>query len=590
VGSATKTFTATLVLQLVDERKLRLDDTLEDHVPRIVPRGGEITVRQLLQHRSGLVDYTDEQPWFARASRSSSTRPIDILRHVGSKPLRFDPGSRFLYNNTDYIALGLIVEAITGRSYADELEQRIFRPLRLEHTELPKTRHLQDLRGEVLRTPYWQWPGDWLNPTMTWATGGIVSNAAELARFYSALLSGRLLSKASMAAMKETEADARSAGLGISAWTLPCGRIWQHTGWLVEWMTWASASENGDRVSVVSARGGSYPDPAERVLLCPRPRPAGHDPRNDSSVAFVSTPGPAFGPGLLEVADANGRGQGWLTFSAIPGIPDWSPDGRRIAFAGTGDGGSEIYVTDVDASGKHNLTHTPWPDSSPSWSPDGRSIAFESSRTGDPNIYVMNADGGSQRRLTHGPGTDHRPVWSPDGRKLAFTSQIRRGGQRDVHVMNSDGSDRRNLTSHPADDDAPAWSPNGGRIAFVRESDVYVMNADGSSQRRLTRGAARDDAPAWSPDGRKLVFERQVRHGGRFDVYVVNADGSGLQRLAEGGRQPRFAPGGHLIAFVRSRGGTGEIYVVQPDGRRERNVTHNPANDGWFSWSPARKP
>jgi D-alanyl-D-alanine carboxypeptidase len=586
VGSVTKTFTATLLLQLVDERKLRLDDTLEDHVPRVVPRGDEITVRQLLQHRSGLVDYTDEQPWFQQASRSSSTRPIDILRHVGSKPLRFEPGSRFLYNNTDYIALGLIVEAVTGRSYGDALEQRIFGPLRLEHTELPKTRQLPDLRGEVLRTPYWQWPGDWLNPTMTWATGGIVSNASELARFYSALLSGRLLSKASMAAMKETETDARSVGLGISAWTLPCGRIWQHTGWLVEWMTWASASENGDRVSVVSVRGGAVPPPVERVLLCPRPRPVVSVPRSRSSIAFVSTSGPAFLPGLLEVTSADGGEQGWLTLGAVAGTPDWSPDGRRIAFENNGDGGSEIYVTNAAGSSRSNLTRHPGGDGSPAWSPDGRRIAFVSSRTGSPNIYVMNADGSLQRNLTRTLGQDHHPIWSPDGRSLAFTSQIRPGAQRDIQTMSADGSGRRNLTRNPAHDDAPVWSPDGRMIAFVRDSDVCVMNADGSRQRWLTRGAARDGAPAWSPDGRRLVFERQARHGGRFDLYVVNTDGSGLHRLAEGGQQPRFAPGGRLIAFVRSRDGRGDIYVMHADGSRERNLTRSRANDGWFAWSP----
>ena len=140
VGSVTKTFTATIVLQLVDEGKLGLSSTLEDHLPGVVPRGKEITIRQLLQHHSGLVNYTDFTSWLKGPSRSGSVRPIEFVRFAGSKPLAFDPGTQWSYSNTNYIALGLVIEKVTGRSYADELEQRIFRPLGLDDTELPQTR------------------------------------------------------------------------------------------------------------------------------------------------------------------------------------------------------------------------------------------------------------------------------------------------------------------------------------------------------------------------------------------------------------------------------------------------------------------
>ena len=191
VASVTKTFTATIVLQLVDEGKLGLSNTLESHLPGVVPRGDEITIRHLLQHRSGLVNYT-AYAWEENASKSPSTRPIDVLRFAGSKPLAFKPGSRWSYSNTNYIALGLVIEQITGRSYADELERRIFRPLSLDDTELPRTRRLPDLDDGGL------------NPKTAWAAGGIVSNAGDLSRFYSALLSGRVLSSASLARMKGT--------------------------------------------------------------------------------------------------------------------------------------------------------------------------------------------------------------------------------------------------------------------------------------------------------------------------------------------------------------------------------------------------
>jgi D-alanyl-D-alanine carboxypeptidase len=122
VGSVTKTFTATIVLQLVQEEALRLSSTLDDHLPGVIPRGEAITILQLLQHRSGLVNFTDYPSWYEVASRSPSTRPMDALRFAGSKPLDFAPGSQWRYSNTNYIALGLVIEQVTGRSYVQELE------------------------------------------------------------------------------------------------------------------------------------------------------------------------------------------------------------------------------------------------------------------------------------------------------------------------------------------------------------------------------------------------------------------------------------------------------------------------------------
>ena len=184
-------------------------------MPGVVPRGKEITIRQLLQHQSGLVDYTDPEyeSWGKDASKSPSTRPIDLLRFAGSKPLAFEPGSQWSYSNTNYIALGLVIERVTGRSYADALERRIFQPLELDATELPRTRRLPDLDDGGF------------NPNTAWAAGAIVSNVRDLSRFYSALLSGRILSANSLAAMKKTVAvgPGGAYGLGLGSIGVRCG-------------------------------------------------------------------------------------------------------------------------------------------------------------------------------------------------------------------------------------------------------------------------------------------------------------------------------------------------------------------------------
>jgi len=266
VWSVTKTFTATIVLQLVAERRLRLSDTIERYLPGVVPSGKKITIRQLLKHRSGLANFTDDTAWLDRARRSRSIRPIDALRFAAAQPLAFPPGSDWMYSNTNYIALGLVIEKLTGKSYREELERRILDPLALGNTELPRTRRLRDLAdgGE--------------NPNVPWAAGALVSNAQDMARFFSALLSGRLLSKASLTQMKQTVVVGQEVedGLGIFSTHLACGRVWGHEGGIMDYTTFVTASDDGDRVAVISVRGdpspGSPPDQA--ALLCP------NDPSN----------------------------------------------------------------------------------------------------------------------------------------------------------------------------------------------------------------------------------------------------------------------------------------------------------------------
>jgi D-alanyl-D-alanine carboxypeptidase len=263
VGSVTKTFTATIVLQLVAEGRLRLGDKLERYLPGVVPAGKKITIRQLLNHRSGLANITDYSTWLARASRSPTTRPIDTMRFAASQPLVFPPGSQWRYSNSNYIALGLVIEKATGHTYRRELEQRILQPLELEDTELPRTRVLSDLddAGE--------------NPNVPWAAGAIVSNAHDLARFFSALLSGRILSEDSLTQMKQTvvvEPGMLADGLGIFSTKLACGRFWGHDGGILDYGTLVRASDDGERVAVISAHGGgpSGPPPDEAALLCTR--------------------------------------------------------------------------------------------------------------------------------------------------------------------------------------------------------------------------------------------------------------------------------------------------------------------------------
>ena len=221
----------------------------------------------------------------------------------------------------------------------------------------------------------------------------------------------------------------------------------------------------------------------------------------------------------------------WSGFSNDDGAPDWSPNGRYIAFNSERGGNRDIYLRDLDTDTRHRLTNNSGSDGSPDWSPDGTQIAFSSDRNGDWDIYVMDMDGEDEflRRLTNNSGNEGNPAWSPDGRTIAFGSD--RDGDRDIFVINADGSNLRRLTHSSAADLFPNWSPDGTQIAFMSDRngdwDIFVINADGSNLRQLTHSSAVDAVPNWSPDGRKIAFVSD-RDGDRssLEIYVMELLGS----------------------------------------------------------------
>ena len=137
IGGVTKSFTATVVLQLVGEKRLRLGDTVERWLPGAIPNGGAVTIRQLLNHTSGIYDYAADPLYLAPYSAGDLTHifePDALVQIAADHGPLFAPGSALTYSNTNYLLLGKIVEAATGKSFASELRTRIFKPLGLHHT------------------------------------------------------------------------------------------------------------------------------------------------------------------------------------------------------------------------------------------------------------------------------------------------------------------------------------------------------------------------------------------------------------------------------------------------------------------------
>ena len=261
-ASLTKSYTATVVLQLVGEGKLGLDDAIEQRLPRVVPNGEKISIRQLLNHTSGLADF-ESNPRYLKPYLSGNfgyyRSPRQLVElGISQKPL-FAPGARHSYSNTNYVVAQLIVEKITGKPLGIELKRRIFQPLRLRETSYPTKPGLPSPYAHGYRLfgkpPLIDVSG--LSPSAAPGSGAILSTVRDLADFYRALLTGRLLRPDLLKAMKTMvaaggrDAGAAGYGLGLMRWPTACGSAWGHDGGIAGYWVRSISTENGQRQAVL---------------------------------------------------------------------------------------------------------------------------------------------------------------------------------------------------------------------------------------------------------------------------------------------------------------------------------------------------
>lgn len=261
-GSITKSFVATVVMQLVAEGKLRLDDRLSKLLPGRFRQGRKIRLRMLLNHTSGIPNYMVTELWANAYARNSSVTipPGRLVSAVARLPLEFPPGTRASYSNTNYLVLAEILKRVTGRSVGPLLRERIIGPLGLTATRYePGKRILRDgdLHGyDVASSP----PLDVSRTTLggPWADGAIVSNAPDLATFFVALLQGKLVPPRLVAEMEKIVPRSHGEGLGLYRLPSPCGRwFYGHTGGTPGYVTFAAGSKDGTRFFVVDWNGVS---------------------------------------------------------------------------------------------------------------------------------------------------------------------------------------------------------------------------------------------------------------------------------------------------------------------------------------------
>ena len=215
IGSLTKSFTTTAILQLVDEGKLGLDDPISKYVPG-VPNGDKITIRQLAAMRSGLFSYSDETNSMVLSQPQRQWTPQEVLEIAFRHPPLFPPGTDFDYSNTNTVLLGLVVEKVSGQSLDTYIEEHLTRPAKLEHTLFPTDAalpsphthgYLKTPEGKVVDTTDW-------DPSWTWAAGHMVSTVDDLQIWARDLATGKLLSPATQREREQSFMLAPSEGTG----------------------------------------------------------------------------------------------------------------------------------------------------------------------------------------------------------------------------------------------------------------------------------------------------------------------------------------------------------------------------------------
>ena len=253
------------------------------------------------------------------------------------------------------------------------------------------------------------------------------------------------------------------------------------------------------------------------------------------AVQLVSEPIAFETPSGIQLVDAGGTGLGRLPGSRRGDrAPQWSPDGKRLAFWTPAAPEPGIHVADADGSDRRRLTPPPRgdspPDQHPVWSPDGELIAFESMRSGRWHVWLMRADGSDARQVTPEGRGGWSPSWAPDGNRIVYVPEER----WPLAIVDLSGAWRAFERLPHAHAWAPAWSPDGTRIAFASSTEhgqpeLYEVAPAGGTVRRLTNNPAADFDPAWSPDGRQLLFSSG--RPGLWELYVMSARGGEERRL-----------------------------------------------------------
>jgi len=235
------------------------------------------------------------------------------------------------------------------------------------------------------------------------------------------------------------------------------------------------------------------------------------------------------------VSDWDGHNPKQLTtHRSITACPEWSPDGKSIAYTSYGDNNPDLYTVQITGGAPRRISRFQGLNIAPTWAPQLGRIALTLSKDGNTEIYLTDFLSGMFKRITRHRALDSSPTFSPDGTQIAFVST--RSGSPQIWATNLDGTSLRRLSYQGGQSYDPAWSPQGDRIAYVVETagqglEIYVMDANGRNATRLTDSPGTNEGPSWSPDGRHLAF--CSNRTGRHEVFIMKDDGWGQRQITQ---------------------------------------------------------
>lgn len=279
---------------------------------------------------------------------------------------------------------------------------------------------------------------------------------------------------------------------------------------------------------------------------------------------------------------------------------------KQLVYVSAQDNRAAIFLLDYYHRLQFKLIQDAY---TPAWSPDGERLAFYSTRDGGRDLYIMDVFGKHIQRLTNNAANNSSPTWSPDGREIAFASDYADAfAIYSMPVDCKDSFERCVTRLTPVDDfwyAAPAWSPDGRQIAFVStkdttnafdetlgNSDIYLMDRDGTNLQRLTTNLGEDYTPSWSPDSRNLVYAAQNIQSGTMELMVRDTECSetiNCTRLLFSDivdLMPSWSADGTSIVFIDARDGNFEMYSTDTEGRYLQRLTYNQTDENSPQWRP----
>jgi D-alanyl-D-alanine carboxypeptidase len=278
IASIAKAFSGAVALHLVQAGQLSLDGTIGELLPGMPLTWSSVTVAELLNHTSGLPDYTKSKGFIKQAETDPRgfVKPSTVIDWVRDEPINFAPGKKYEYSNTDNIVVGLIVEALTGQSYGEELQRIVFGPAKLTQTTFPTKVALPTpfIHGYLPATED-SAPQDvstFLSPSGAWASGAIVSTPQNLNAFIRADLGLKFFDRAEQKRQMKWWVGGESsppgpgknsAGLALFRYQSKCGTVYGHTGNFPGYVQFAAATANGKRALTTTL---NIPAPEGKLL------------------------------------------------------------------------------------------------------------------------------------------------------------------------------------------------------------------------------------------------------------------------------------------------------------------------------------